>query len=140
VDGMTQWREERDHAVAARAAALARLQEAESSLAQELIAEFVDDALKQGLPATQLKAYAYTGNARYRTSLTGWYLNADKTIAVDVNGNYYNLGVPATLKARFSGVEVKPEPPKLIVGQGGRDGESMPLKDLLRIRLIRPHL
>ena len=137
---MTQWREERDHAVAARAAALARLQEAESALAQELVASFVKEAVAQGLPPTPLKAYAYTGGARYRTSVMGWYINADKTIAIDVDGNYYGLGVPASFTARFTGVELKPEQPKLIIGQGGRDGESMPLKDLLKLRLTRPDL
>lgn len=137
---MTQWREERDRAVAARAAALARLQEAESSLARELIAAFAKEALASGLPTTKLKAYPYTGSARYRTSLVGWYLNFEKTIAVDVDGNYYSLGVPPRLTARVTGAHVVPSEPKLIVGQGGRDGESMPLKELLRIRLTRADL
>jgi hypothetical protein len=137
---MTQWREERDQAVAARASALARLQETEATLARELIAAFAKEALASGLPTIKLTAYPYTGSARYRTSLVGWYLNADKTLAVDVGGNYYSLGVPPRFTARVTGVYVAPAEPKLIVGQGGRDGESMPLKELLRIRLTRPNL
>jgi hypothetical protein len=45
------------------------------------------------------------------------------------------LTVPASLRARVTGVVVQPQDPRLIVGEGGRDGESMPLAALLRQRL-----
>jgi len=82
-----------------------------------------------------LRAQVVGTNTSYRTDLTGWYLRRNRSLAVDVEGNFYILGVPASLKARVAGVRVAPSDPPLIVGQGARDGESLPLAELLRLRL-----
>ena len=121
------WREQRDRAVAVHAAALASKREAEAAQARRLILEFLRDA-----PAPQpLTCLSYNGRTRFRTPLTGWYLNQGRTIAVDTAGEYYVLLVPHSFRARFSGVTPQPRQPPLIVGEGGRDGESMPLRELL---------
>jgi hypothetical protein len=121
------WREQRDRAVAVHAAALRSKREAEAAQARRLIAEFLRRA-----PAPQpLSCLSYNGRTRYRTSLTGWYLNRARTIAVDTAGEYYVLLVPQSFRARFTGVTPRPQEPALIVGEGGRDGESMPLRELL---------
>jgi hypothetical protein len=56
-------------------------------------------------------------------------------IAVGTDGGYYVLSVPASLRARITGVTIEPQDPRLIVGEGARDGESVPLKTLLQMRL-----
>ena len=128
---MTDWREQRDRAVAVHAAALASKREAEAAQARRLITEFLAQA-----PAPQpLTCLSYNGRTRFRTSLMGWYLNRHKTIAVDTSGGYHVLLVPHSFRARFAGVTPQPQQPPLIVGEGGRDGESMPLRELLARRL-----
>jgi hypothetical protein len=129
------WRDEREKATAARGAALASERAAEARQARELIAAFVSEATARGLPTTSLRAQGYGGRARYRTGLRGWYLNQARTVAVGVDGHYYVLGVPPSLLARFTGVRLQPQEPRLTIGVGGPDGESMPLKDLLRKQL-----
>jgi hypothetical protein len=45
------------------------------------------------------------------------------------------LTVPGGLRERLSGVKLKSTPPPLIVGKGGRDGESGDIADFLKWRL-----
>ncbi len=111
----------------AHAAALAGKRQAEAAQARQLIAEFLRHA-----PAPQpLTCLSYNGRTRFRTNLRGWYLNVKRTVGIDTSGDYYVLLVPHSLRARFTGVTPQPQEPPLIVGEGGRDGESMPLADLL---------
>lgn len=125
-----KWREQRDRAVAAHAAALASKREAEAAQARRFIADFLRRA-----PAPEpLTCLSYNGRTRYKTKLVGWFLNNARTIGVDTAGEYYVLLVPHSFRARFTGVTPQPQPPPLIVGEGGRDGESMPLRDLLARR------
>ena len=56
-------------------------------------------------------------------------------MAVDVEGRYYLLASPRSLRARILGVTVPPSDPPLQVGAGGRDGESIALDALLAMRL-----
>jgi hypothetical protein len=99
------------------------------------VADFARAAHARGLRLTALTARAYNGRATYRTGLRGWYLRPDRSLAVGADGGFYVLTVPASLRARVTGVVVQPQDPRLIVGEGGRDGESMPLQALLRQRL-----
>jgi hypothetical protein len=99
------------------------------------LADFVRDARAQGLPDTALTAQAYHGRTRYRTRVRGWYLRADRTIAVGADGEFYLLSVPSSLRALIAGAQLSPDEPRLIIGEGARDGESMPLAVLLRQRL-----
>jgi hypothetical protein len=135
--GGESWRERRDHAFARHAAEDRRRREAEAREARELLAEFVREAQQRGLPPSRLTARAYHGRASYRTGLRGWYLRADRSLAVGTDGELYLLAVPASLRARLTGATLQPQRPRLVVGEGGRDGESIPLRTLLRARLDR---
>jgi hypothetical protein len=134
-DERTAWREQRLLAVSAHAAADARRKAAEIEQARELIAQFVRQARERGLRLTSLTAAAHNGRTRYRTGLRGWYVRPDRSIAVSGDGGFYVLSVPVTLRARFTGVSLQPQDPRLVIGEGGRDGESIPLQVLLRRRL-----
>jgi hypothetical protein len=129
------WSQQRRRAVDAHAAEYARQRAAETERAARLVAEFAREARERGLRATPLTARAYDGRATYRTGLRGWYLRADRSLAVGTDGGYYVLTVPASVRARLFGATVAPQEPRLVVGEGGRDGESMPLAALLRQRL-----
>ncbi|WP_091645279.1 hypothetical protein [Micromonospora pallida] len=129
------WREQRQRAVRAHADADERRREAERAEAAELVAWFVGEAIRRGLPPVPLVAGSYSGGGRYRTGLTGWYVDRAATRAVDVEGRFYLLTVPGGLRSRLFGAAPEPHPAPLVVGAGGRDGESVPLRELLTRRL-----
>ncbi|GAA2824005.1 hypothetical protein [Kribbella solani] len=131
----TSWREERRQAAAEHAAALERKKAAETARARELLRDFIATLKERGVEPEPLRAQVIGSNASYRTELVGWYLRRNRSLAVDVDGNFYILGVPASLKARVTGARVEASDPPLVVGQGARDGESMPLAELLQLRL-----
>ena len=81
-----------------------------------------------------LRAELYSGQ-RVKTDKTGWYLRKNESVAVGTDGGYYILTVPGGLKERVRGVKLKPSPPPLIVGKGGRDGETGDLSEFLQRRL-----
>jgi hypothetical protein len=82
-----------------------------------------------------LRATSFDGHATYKTRLRGWYLKKNRSIAVGTDGGYYVLTVPSSLRARFTGADIQPSVPRLVVGAGGGDGETVPLAQLLRRRL-----
>jgi hypothetical protein len=129
------WRERQRLVASARGAAEERRRATEAARGRELIAEFVREAVRLSVPPERLTAAPYGGGARYRTRLRGWYLRRDRSVAVGVDGEFYVLTVPGGLRARVSGAAPVPEAPRLIIGEGARDGESMPLADLLNRRL-----
>ncbi|WP_433826330.1 hypothetical protein ACQP2E_30205 [Actinoplanes sp. CA-015351] len=129
------WREQREQAVAGRAAALEADRAAEARQASALLGGFVGQALEHGLTPSPLSARALNGRATYRTRVKGWYLKSDRSVAVGEDGEYYILSVPSSLRARFTGADLSPSRPRLIVGAGGGDGEPIPLKQLLDRRL-----
>ncbi|MEU7950247.1 hypothetical protein AB0B62_03600 [Micromonospora chalcea] len=130
-----RWRERRRHAVRAHAEAAAREREAEQAEAAELVARFAAEALRRGLRAGRLTATGHDGRGRYRTRITGWYVDRAHSRAVDTDGRFYLLTVPPGLRARLLGADPPPSAPPLVVGRGGRDGESVPLATLLSRRL-----
>lgn len=134
MDDQASWREKRREASAAHAAALERRKAAEAEQARTQLAEFVRTMKQRGVEPGPLRAQGASGGS-YRTGITGWYLRRNKSLGADTDGNFYVLGVPASLKARVSGVRIAPSDPPLVVGLGARDGESMPLERLLRMRL-----
>jgi len=120
---------------AARRAELAAAQDrADSRQAQKLIDEFVAAANQKGIAPAPLRATLYTGQS-VKTDKVGWYLRKNKSLAIGEDGSYYVLTVPGGLRERLSGVKLKRTPPPLIVGKGGRDGESGDLADFLKWRL-----
>ena len=107
----------------------------ESAKAQVLVDEFVRTARERGLATTELTARTWKGSGRYATGVQGWYLRLVRSVWVDPDGRYYTLLVPPRPFARFRGVEIAPSDPPLQVGEGARDGESIALAELLRLRL-----
>lgn len=134
-DDGRQWRERQRRAVRAHAEADERARAAEHAAAGELVARFAAEATRRGLRTTRLTARSYDGRARYRTRLTGWYVDRALSRAVDTEGRFHLLTVPASVRSLLFGADPRPDPAPLVVGRGGRDGESVPLRDLLERRL-----
>lgn len=131
----SSWADRRRDAATEHAARLDRTRAAEADEARALLAEFVAAARDRGLPTVALRARAHDGRSLYRTGLTGWYLKRNGSLAVDEKGDFYLMTAPTSLTARLRGTTLQPSDPPLVVGVGGRDGESMPLPDLLALRL-----
>ena len=126
-DHAARWRDERRAVAAHHAEALARRQAAESARAQEMLREFVGRALAHGPAPEPLVVRSFDGRHTYRTPLRGWYLRQDRTLAVDTDGEFYVLRAPASLHAAWRGVRPVPSDPPLVLGAGGKDGESLDL-------------
>lgn len=107
---------------------------AESVRAQALIDQFLIDAKAAGLDPEPLRATLFTGQS-VRTDKVGWYLRKNKSIAIGDDGGYYVLTVPGGFAERLRGVKLTRTQPPLIVGKGGRDGETGDLADFLERRL-----
>lgn len=134
-----EWAEQRRRAIQAHATAAEAKRDAEVAEARALMRRFVAAAGERGIAAVELTAVPFGGGTgRLRTGLRGWYLRADRSVAVGTDAEFYSLTAPGGLWARLAGVTVTPSRPRLIVGEGGRDGESMPLAELLRRRLGEP--
>jgi hypothetical protein len=131
------WAEQRKRAIAVHSAELARKEAAEASQASQLLADFVAAARGQGIEPVTLAARSYDGKHRYRTRLHGWYLTGDERFAVDEDGRFYILTVPGSLRALVAGAQVEPARPRLVIGEGGQDGERIPLRALLDRALRR---
>ena len=129
------WAARRRDAAGEQVARLDRARAAETEQARALLAGFVRDARERGLPTVALKARARNGRALYRTGLTGWYLKRNGSVAVDEEGRFYLMTAPTSAAARLRGTRLTPSDPPLVVGLGGRDGESIPLADLIALRL-----
>ncbi len=120
---------------AAHRAELAAGQErVESRKAQVLIDQFVAAAKAAGIAPEPLKATLYTGQS-VKTDKLGWYLRKNQSLAIGDDGSYYVLTVPGGLRERLRGVKLAASPPPLIIGKGGRDGETGDLAEFLRWRL-----
>lgn len=121
------WRDRRREAAAAHEAALVARQRAESDRARALIQEFLVDSRERGVAPEPLRAQGYGGRGSFRTGIEGWYLRRDRTVAIGTDGEFYVLTVPGSLSARWRGVHVEPQDPPLVIGAGGKDGESLDL-------------
>jgi hypothetical protein len=134
-DDIQQHRDQRRAAFEALAAAQRRAEQAESVEARKLIADFVRRAHEQGIEPVSLRGRTSSGRATFRTPLKGWYLQRSGPLAVSTAGEFYVLIAQPGLLARFREVDIPATEPPLAVGRGARDGESMPLTDLLESRL-----
>jgi hypothetical protein len=135
MDNEASWRERRREASAAQGEALQRRKAAETAQARELLAGYLVKMEALGIEPRPLRAPVVGSGASYRTGITGWYLRRNHSLALDAEGNFYILGTQPSLRSRLFGVQVLPSDPPLIVGVGARDGESLPLKQLLELRL-----
>lgn len=120
---------------AAKRAELAAAQErAESLQAQKLIDAFLAAAKAKGIAPHPLRATLYSGQS-VKTDKVGWYLRKNQSVAVGDDGSYYVLIVPGGFRERLSGVKLQPSPPPLVVGKGGKDGETGDMAEFLQLRL-----
>ncbi|MFT4217862.1 MAG: hypothetical protein QM619_11875 [Micropruina sp.] len=107
----------------------------ESVAAQVLIDEFVATAAARKLVAEPLRALLIDGT-RVKSDQVGWYINKSQTLAIAPDGRFFQMLTTGGRFARFTGVKLMPSPPPLVVGSGGRDGETGDLKDFLERTLI----
>ncbi|GAA4522389.1 hypothetical protein GCM10023160_10720 [Brachybacterium paraconglomeratum] len=114
----------------------ARLLEHEQATA--MIREAVGRFHAAGIPPVSLRARPFQGAGTLRTGLEGWYLKKDRSLAVDADGHYYVMRVDGGLRSRLRGAAPAPSSAPLIVGRGGRDGDSFRLEELLEMRLQDP--
>lgn len=126
------WRERRRDAVTALAAADDKRRARETEQARAMLAEFVAQRRAAGVAPRPLRARVPGRRTTYRTGLTGWYLRANRSLAVGEDAAFYILYVPPSTMARIRGVTIEPSDPPLVVGRGARDGESIDLAELLR--------
>jgi hypothetical protein len=103
---------------------------AEAQAAQEKLNGFVARLQAAGAQPEPLQATLLNG-LRVKTGLVGWYLNRARTLAVAADGRYYQLVTSGSALARFTGVKPQPSQPTLVIGRGGRDGETGDLDDFL---------
>jgi hypothetical protein len=134
-DDRAAWHEQRRQGIAGHGAALEAARAADAARARALLSDFVQRAAELGLHPEVLAARSLNGRSVYRTRLRGWYLKANRSVAVGEDGEFYVLSVPSSLRARFTGAEVPPSTPRLVIGAGGGDGETMSLEALLQRRL-----
>ena len=90
--------------------------------------------MAKGIAAGRLRATLYSGQS-VKTDKVGWYLRKNQSVAVGDDGSYYVLIVPGGFRERLSGVKLQPSPPPLVVGKGGKDGETGDLAEFLQLRL-----
>ena len=102
----------------------------ESIAAQVLVEEFVATAAARGLQPEPLRALLMDGT-RVRSDQVGWYINKGQTLAIAPDGRFFKLLTTGGRFARFTGVKLSPSLPPMVVGRGGRDGETGDLKDFL---------
>lgn len=104
----------------------------ESERAQVLIDGFIAKAMELGIAPEPLRARTFSG-AEVKTDKQGWYIRKNKSIAVGTDGGYYQLTVPggSGFMDKLRGVKLQATPPPLVVGRGGRDGETGDLVEFL---------
>lgn len=139
-DPVGSWEDERGEIVAAQERARRAAADAETARARELIAAFLPRFREAGIAPIPLRAMRPGGRGTVRTDLTGWYLKPDRTVAIGEDGAFYVLRATGTLAERLRGATVAPSDPPLVIGRGGKDGESFDLEELLQRRLADPVL
>lgn len=121
------WAEQRTEAARLQAERLRERQDAEHVRAEAMLVEFVAAARGARLEPEPLVIRGYGGRGTARTPLRGWYLRTDRTAAVSDDGGFYVLTAPLTLLDRLRGVLPEPKRPPLVLGAGGKDGDSIEL-------------
>ncbi|MGM0385027.1 MAG: hypothetical protein ACQERF_03455 [Actinomycetota bacterium] len=126
----SDWSQKRREAADEHAERLRRRQAAQSSRAQAMLDEFTAAALRTGVETTNLQVSG--GRRRASSNIEGWYVRNDHSMGVGTDGRLYVLTMPLSLLDVLRGVELTPmiEPP-LVIGAGGRDGDSIDLADAL---------
>ncbi len=128
------WAEKRRQNALTQARRLREREAAESAQASQYLAQFVAAARRERLEPEPLFVQSGDGR-RAKTGLMGWYLKADRSVAVSNSGDFYLLTAPLTLAQRLRGIKIDPSAPTLILGKGGRDGEQIDLTEALSKRI-----
>ncbi|MDR2722834.1 MAG: hypothetical protein LBB54_03800 [Cellulomonadaceae bacterium] len=121
------WVAQRTEAARVQAERLAARQNAEHEKAEAVVAEFMPAVQARGPAPQRLFVRGYGGQGQARTSLQGWYLRIDKTAAIGTDGKFYVLIAPLTWWDRLRGIHIQPSRPTMILGEGGKDGDSIDL-------------
>lgn len=129
---------QRSEVIASQQRALEKAREAEHEKATAKIRSWIERFTDAGIDPIPLRARPYTGAGTIRTSLVGWYLKNDRSLAIDTEGRFYVMRVDGGLRARLTGADPEPSQAPLVVGRGGRDGETFELDELLQMRLENP--
>ena len=116
-----------DWAASRRARMLQERQNAEYARAARIVELFLRVARDEGLEDVPLRVRGYGGGSA-RTPLRGWYLRADETVGIDTLGRFYILSMPLSLSQRLRGVRPESQPVPMTIGEGGRDGDIVPLR------------
>lgn len=132
------WTSKRREVIQAQQNALEAQRREEHERATAIIRKAIEAYRAAGIEPIPLQARPFTGTGTIRTSLTGWYLKHDRTLAVDEEARFYVLRVPGGLLSRLKGATPEPSPAPLVVGRGARDGETFEIKELLQMRLEDP--
>lgn len=132
------WTSKRREVIEAQQNALEAHRREEHERATAIITKAIQAYRAAGIEPVPLQARPFTGTGTIRTSLTGWYLKHDRTLAIDEEGHYYVLRVPGGLMSRLKGATPEPSLAPLVVGRGARDGETFDIKELLQMRLEDP--
>lgn len=125
------WAEERTEAARLQAERLRQRQDSEHARAEGMLSRFVAAARAAGLEPEPLVVLGYGGRGSARTPLRGWYLRTDRTAAVADDGAFYVLTAPLSLLDRIRGVRPEARRPPLVLGAGGKDGNSIDLSAAL---------
>lgn len=127
----SQWAAQRTEAARIHAERLQARRDAEHDRAEALLAEFVAVALRTGPAPQPLRVRGYGGSGSARTPLQGWYLRTNATAGVSTAADFYVLTAPLTLLDRIRGIRPQPTRPPMVLGAGGKDGESLDLTEAL---------
>lgn len=122
------WAQERSAAAEEHLSRLRARQESDRKRAAALLTRFAAAARAAGLTPERLRVRGYSPTRSARTPLLGWYLRSDRKAALDVDGRFYLLSAPLTLLDSLRGVTPAPSAPPLVLGAGGRDGDSVELR------------
>lgn len=127
----TDWAQQRTEAAREHERRLEQRRRGQSERARALLRTFVAAAQAADLPTEPLVVQGYGNRGRARTRLRGWYLRVDRTSAVTPDGSFYLLTAPLTPLERLRGFTPEPSDPPLVLGAGGKDGDSIDLADAL---------
>jgi len=126
------WVHQRTQAAAIQASRLAERQDAEHRKAEALLAEFLPVVKARGPAPVELLVQGYGGQGSAKSNLRGWYLRNNRTCALGTDGKFYVLIAPLSrLHPRFMRINVRPTRPPMILGEGGKDGDTIDLADAL---------
>lgn len=104
----------------------------EARRAQKLIDSFTAAALAASLPTTRLRVRGYGGRGTASSNISGWYIRHDQSMGIGTDSRLYRLALPLSMLDRIRGVELQPMDPPMVLGAGGRDGDSIDLVDALQ--------